>query len=476
MHFYRTNIWKNSFFAFLSQAIRLLTNLFVFVGIARLYGPKIFGQFSIAYTVATMCIVIADFGFDVLLTTEIARNRSEAARTGKRYFSLKIIFASISSLIMIAIPTFQTFSEESRLLIYVLTIFVILTTFNNFFYAIFRGFEKFEFETKISFTSNLVLIVLLAVFGFMKVHLVYLMLIFIFARLLSVTLCGIKATHLIGENICKIDFSGWKTTLNRVLIFGFHFIFGNLFFQLDTVLLGIWKGDRDVGIYKSAFNVMTLVLLVPDIAIATMLPVLSRLHHESIPKWQLVSKLLYKMLFLIALPVSLIIFVAPEEIIKIIYGKRLFDQAIPILKIFSLVILVRFAAEPFALMLTTARKQYIRMIIVIIATIISFGFNYWAIPIWGPKGAAMVSLGVNILVGLGYIIMTESLLVSLVFEFRLLIALLVVILSVFLFSYYQMHWIVLCGFVLVYLPFAYMFGLSSEERKLLFSSFVLKSL
>ncbi|MCL4548433.1 MAG: flippase [Bacteroidetes bacterium] len=476
MHFYRANIWKNSFFAFLSQAIRLLTNLFVFVGIARLYGPEIFGQFSIAYTVATMCIVIADFGFDVLLTTEIARNRSEAARTGKRYFSLKIIFASISSLIMIAIPTFQTFSEESRLLIYVLTVFVILTTFNNFFYAIFRGFEKFEFETKISFTSNFVLIVLLAVFGFMKVHLVYLMLIFIFARLLSVTLCGIKTTHLIGENICKIDFSGWKTTLNHVLIFGFHFIFGNFFFQLDTILLGIWKGDHDVGIYKSAFNVMTLVLLVPDIVIATMLPVLSRLHHESIPKWQLVSKLLYKMLFLIALPISLLAFLAPEEIIRIIYGKKFFDEAIPILKIFSLVIFIRFIDEPFALMITTARKQHIRMLIVIIATVISFGFNYWTIPIWGAMGAAMVSLGVNVLVAFGYIFINKSLFVDWTFEFKLLAALIVVILTGWLFSYYQIPLIVLCCFVFMYLPFAFMFGLSMEDRKLLLFSFALKSL
>lgn len=476
MHLFRTNIWKNSFFVFLSQAIRLITNLLIFIGIPRLYGPEIFGQFSIAYTVATICIVIADFGFDVLLTTEIARNRSDAARIGTRYFSLKIIFASISTLIMIAIPSFQTFSAVSRLLIYILTAFVVLTTFTNFFYAMFRGFEKFELETRVSFTSNLILIILLAIVGFMRIQLVYLMLIFIFARLTSVILCGIKTTRLIGKNICKIDFSEWKSTINRVLIFGFHFIFGSLFFQLDTILLGIWKGDHAVGIYKSAFNIMTLVLLVPDIAIATMLPVLSRLNHEDISKWETISKLLYKVLFLMALPLTLTILLMPEEIIKLLYGSRLFNEAIPVLKIFSLIIFVRYTVEPFALMLTTSRKQNIRMVIVMVATFVSLGFNYWLIPKWGIMGAAMVSLGINILVGIGYVSMNMLLFVKWTFEFRLMVSFLLAVIMFMCLSLFSINWIAQFGFILLWLPIIYLVGLSGEEKKMLFSNVALKSM
>src|SRR4030042_5501112 len=99
-----TSIWKNFFFVFFSQVIRLFTNFVIFVGIARLYGPESVGQFSLAYTVAGICLVFADFGFDVLLTTEVAKNRKNAVNIVRRYFSMKIIFVGISSLIMIAIP------------------------------------------------------------------------------------------------------------------------------------------------------------------------------------------------------------------------------------------------------------------------------------------------------------------------------------------------------------------------------------
>src|SRR3989304_8379661 len=109
----RVAIWKNSFFLFFSQIIRLLTNFLIFIGIARFYGPEGLGQFSIAFTVANICIMIADFGFDVLLASEIAKNRSEALQISRKYFSLKIIFAAIGSSLMIAIPSFQAFSDES---------------------------------------------------------------------------------------------------------------------------------------------------------------------------------------------------------------------------------------------------------------------------------------------------------------------------------------------------------------------------
>src|SRR3989339_1600547 len=104
MHNDRITIWKNSLFILFSQIIRLVTVLLISVGIARLYGPETFGQFSIAFTIANICLIIADFGFDVLLTTEISKNRDIAFLLCRKYFSIKIIFTAISFLIMVSIP------------------------------------------------------------------------------------------------------------------------------------------------------------------------------------------------------------------------------------------------------------------------------------------------------------------------------------------------------------------------------------
>lgn len=467
-------IWKNSLFILFSQIIRLVTVLIITVGIARLYGPLAFGQFSIAFTIANICLVIADFGFDVLLTTEISKNRANAALLGRKYFSIKIIFTAISFLIMVSLPFFQTISPESSALIFTLTFYVVFSTLTNFFYALFRGFEKFEYETKISFISNLTLLLFLGIFGFMRTPLVQLMLLFVGARFLGVVLSVIKSNSLVGSSIIKIDFSNWKEIINPILVFGMNFIFGTLYFQLDTILLGLWKGDHAAGIYRSAFNLMILVLLIPDIIITTFLPVLSRLHIENIERWKSLSQLLFKILLFISLPIALIFFFASERIIGIIYGTGLYDEAVPILKIFSMIVIIRFIGESYALMITTSNRQNIKMKFAIVATMISISLNYFVIPVYGISGAALVSLGVNILVGAGYVYAGKYTSLHWLVEPRVLIVLLTVILIALLLIYFKSQLIILVVSIILYFFIAYFIGLSIKDREMILTEFAIK--
>ena len=87
----QSSIWKNSIFVFFTHAIRVVTNFLIFILIARFYGPESLGQFSLAFTIANISLVLADFGFDVLLTTEIAKNKKNAPKIISNYFSINSI-------------------------------------------------------------------------------------------------------------------------------------------------------------------------------------------------------------------------------------------------------------------------------------------------------------------------------------------------------------------------------------------------
>lgn len=398
------SLWKKSMFVSLSQLIRLVTNVLIFVGIARLYGPEEYGQFTFAFTLATIFIVVADFGFDVLLTTEVAKSRDNVVQIVNKFFSMKILFTFLSTTFMLLIPSFQNFSTGSRNLIYILVLYMIFTTFTNFFSALFRGFERFEYETKISFISNLILLSLLILLGLLKVNLFFLMISFVIARFVGLLISIIKSKRLLGEAFIKLDFTGWKITISSVLVYGIHFLFGNLYFQLDTILLGFIRGDQEVGIYQAAFKIMLMLLLIPEVAISTILPMLSKVFVNNTELWKNIGRLLFKIIFFIALPVSVVLYFNSEIIIMIVFGKEGFNEAIPVLQIFSLVVFLRFSVEPFALMLTTANRQRIRMYVVITATILNLIINSMVIPYYGIIGAAWISVGINILVGLGYII------------------------------------------------------------------------
>lgn len=465
----QSTIWKNSIFIFFSQAIRLITNFVVFILIARFYGPESLGQFSLAFTIANISLVLADFGFDVLLTYEIAKDSGKTVTTVRKYFSLKLIFVLLASIVLIMIPTYGSFSENTSSFIYSLVFYVIFSSIANFFFAIFRGLEKFEFETKISFISNLGLLICLFIIGIFESSLSYFVFIFIFARLIALILSVIKVIPILGIGIFKLDFSEWKIAINQVLVFGLHFLFGNLFFKLDTILLGIWKGDEEVGIYQSAFRIMLFILIIPDILRNAILPIVSRLYEYEKDKWILLNKLITKFSLLIALPLSLILFFFPEQIIYIVYGNNSFNGAITLLKIFSLVILVRFYVEPYALMITSARKQHLRLVIVIFSTVVAVLLNYFMIPSWGIVGAAYASLCVNIIAGLGYILVNWKYFICWINDFRTLSLLTVTFLLSSVITYLDLQIISAVILTITITLLIFVFGLSMKEKKTLFN-------
>src|ERR1051325_10385474 len=86
---------RNSILSLLSSGTRLVANSLMFIGIARFYGPEVFGSFSAAYILASIFIVVGDFGFDNLLTIEVSRSPERVAESVREYFSAAYILASI---------------------------------------------------------------------------------------------------------------------------------------------------------------------------------------------------------------------------------------------------------------------------------------------------------------------------------------------------------------------------------------------
>ncbi|MEO8168136.1 MAG: flippase [bacterium] len=398
----------NTLFIFLSTFIRLSTNFLLFVGIARIYGPETFGQFTTAHTLATIFILFADFGFDSLLVTEISRQREKAGEIAGRYFSFKLLFASAAAIVMLFVPIFQQSSEATKIFIWIFSSYVFFSVINTFFFALFKGFEQLYHETKISFIINLLLLggLILAQYAHMPAYGIAVM--FVASRILGVLLALRFMVGKLQIQSFHLTFKGGRETLRRVLVFGLQFIFGNLFFTLDTILLSSWRGDHEVGIYQSVFKLAVLALMIPDILINTMLPVLARLHNEEKSQWDKIGYLLNKTLFLSSLPIVAVLFVYADQVIGIVYGADAFMEAVPILRIFSIIVFIRFSVEASALMITTSFHQSRRLVIVVGGTEVNCLLNYYMIPRYGIWGAAAISLVTNAIVGIAYLVVSGA--------------------------------------------------------------------
>ncbi|MBU2494427.1 MAG: flippase [Bacteroidetes bacterium] len=439
--------------------------------LARYYGPETFGQFTFAHTLAMTFLLFADFGFDILLTTEIAKSKKNAALIFQQIFSLKLIFTIISLVGMFLFTLVFDISNEARELAIVFSFFMVFTTLTNFLFALFKGFEKLNLESIISFTINIGLIIFTVAAIYFRINVIFVAVGFTISRMIGFIL-GIKFSMNLVPNIkFSLLFNDLKNIRGKVLVFGFHFLFSFLFFQLDTLLLALLKGDYYVGIYQSVFKLIMLPLVLPEIFINVLLPLLSRLNIENHKQWKKTGSIMSKILFIIIIPVSLILFIYAEEIIDIIYGLQNYHEAVNILKIFSLIVFVRFCLEPFALMLTTSNRQIVRMYVVITAAIVNLVLNIIFIPYYGLLGAAFVSLACNLFVGILYIIVNIKLFKEWFVNSKSVI---ILISSLILYYFIEdlLHinlWNGLFIIVAIYSCLAYFYFFSKEEKSLLLS-------
>lgn len=387
-----TLIKKNSFYSLLSVSSRLIANIIVFWLIARIYGPDQFGIFTFAHTTATLLILLADFGFDILLTTEISRARDQALNIFQNILSYKILFSILAFVIMWVFSFIGNYSDETKISLQIFSFFLIFTTLTNFSLALTKGFEKFGYESIVQLIANFSLVIIVITISFLKLNILIIATTFVLTRLLALLLSIYFNNKLLPQLSFKIHFPKEKEFHQKVLVFGFHLLFANLFFQIDTILLSLWKGNLYVGLYQAVFKFIILPLMIPDILNLTLLPVLSRLFVNETEKALKISYLLNKLLFFLSLPITLILYVYAEDIIYIIYGSSQYTASIPVLKIFAFNVFIRFSFEAFALILTTTNRQIIRMFTVIAATVLNVILNSLLIPKYGISGAAMVSL------------------------------------------------------------------------------------
>jgi len=400
---------KNLIFSLLAVSFRLVANVFVFWLLARGYDPYVFGQFTFAHSLATTLIVIADFGFDVFLTTEISTAKNNIRNVFWNLFSYKLLFTIFTMSGMLIFATLINASVNTKVLVFLFSFFLASTTLTNFMFALFRGIENLGYEMRVSMIMNAILVVILPGLLILKTNIILIAIVFIASRIIGLIIAIKYSGKLIGKVCFQEMFQGFGHIRKKMFVFGIHFVFSFVFFQLDTILLLLLKGEYDTGIYQSVFKFIMLPLAIPEIIMNVLLPVLSRLFSDSKDDWMRVGNILSKALMIIIVPLSLSLFIYSDELILFVYGIKYIDAS-PVLKIFSIIIFVRFILEPFALMLTTSERQHIRLNTVVIAAIINLLLNIILIPIAGIIGAAIVSLITNIFVGFVYISFNKELL------------------------------------------------------------------
>jgi len=469
---------KNTFYLLSAYVYQKLISLFYFILLARYLGADNFGKYTFAISFAALFSVLIDFGLFLVLTREIARNRSKT----KEYFSNILgfnIIAGLSVLVLIYIVINALgYPVVTKSLVYFSAIIILLDTIALSFYYTFRGHLNMKYESLGIILHKTILLLTGIVLIYLKVQVVLMLLPLLMASFFY-----------LGNAIffLKRKLGLWpipcfnKKALKKLLKISWPFfiaaVFAKLYATSDTILLSYMVGDKSVGWYNAALKLVNaFLLLIAGSLSSALYPSLS---YYFIRSKQELSSLFSKSVFylmLVTIPLIVGFLILAKPIILFIYGTEYLAAAM-ILTILSLSIPFMFLDFIISALLNACEKQKMNTLIHGIGVFVFIGLNLILIPMFAHLGSAWAVLG-----GFSILFILEiywvKKLVKLDKKYLLnrisLIILNSLIMGVILFlikDKVHVLFSVVSG-ILVYFGFSYIFGLVQKKEILFLKSMI----
>ena len=247
-------IAKNTGVLFVAQIITYLFGFFITIYTARYLGVEGFGILSLALALTVIFNVFTDLGLSTLIVREVARDKSQTKKYVGNFAVMKLLLAFLTFGLIAITVTLIGYSKEVSLVIYLITISVILTSFSGVFNSIFQAHEQMEYQAISSIINSFILLIGILIAIYLHLSIIIFAIVYIISSI--ATLIYSLTIYLWKYSLPKfeIDTKFWKLTLIAASPLSVSAIFAVIGFKIDTILLSILKGNIAVGIYTAPYQ------------------------------------------------------------------------------------------------------------------------------------------------------------------------------------------------------------------------------
>jgi len=384
---------KNAGVLFTSNIISKLLNFFYTIFMARYLGSGFFGELSFALAFALIFGVLDDLGLQPLSVREIARNKSLTEKYFANITVIKIILGLITFSLIIIAARLLHYSFGKTILIYLISLSVLINSFNNMFYSIYQAHEKMRYMGIGNILNSFLMFFGVAIFIYLKLTVVSFAYIYLFSAILVFMFNLFITTKKFAKLTIKLelDFKFCKNLLKNALPFGLISIFVIIYFKIDSVMLGIMKTAQAVGYYNAAYRLIDVfTALFPAVIFSAIFPVMSRYlgFHDKLKKIYIFS---FKLSFFIGAAVSIATMFLAKYIILIIYGFGYNESSMP-LKILVWAFFLICLSSVTSGLLSSVNKQKIVTVGAGMGAFVNVGLNFFLIPYYSLNGSAIATV------------------------------------------------------------------------------------
>ena len=405
----RKLLLKNTLWSGIGEIINKGLQFLLIIILARYLGTNEFGKFSFISSFIPLFLIITDFGLHFISVREISRNLEQTKKYLSNIFTIKLILAFLAFLSIFIISQFLNKTSEIKILIYIYGLYVILWSFCEFFYTIFKAWEKFKYEAlvktiHISILFTLIILSILNHKDLKEIILVYLLTI----SLTFIILIGIIVAKFTKFNLC-FDAPLWKHILKESWPLALSSVFTIIYYRIDTTMVSLMKTDQDTAWYFAPYNLVFGLAFIPLFMMHSFYPKMSQIFHNAKNELKIFYHKIMVLIGGIGILMLIGVYFLADKIILLIYGSQ-YTPSILALKILVVAVFFSYFSHVFLFTLTAMNKQKIYTYVTAIGCIFNLIANFIFIPKYSFIGASWTTVSTEFLTGFLLLIFVGKLL------------------------------------------------------------------
>lgn len=353
---------------------------------AHSLGPAIMGAYFTFLAYYGIFDLIGDGGFGGAAVKRISEGK-EQNEYFTAYVTLRCLLLCISLIICTIIFPLLPDLQDSGLMPWMLAALVIGTVYSISTTDIYGTAQVGITQVSNFFnTSFKIIIQVAAVFiGFAV------------GGLVAGYIAGMVLSILINTRFLRLSFSRYKLTHVKALFTFSFWTFlssgGSLIFSYaDTILIGLFMTQGDVGVYRLAFQLASVSSIIVTAFHTTLYPRISQWHAEnSLPRIETALSKALTYCLLLAIPITAGGILLSRQLMYFLYGESFISGA-DVLIILLFVQIANIFMFLFTMSLNAMDKPRDSFMVTSLSAVLNIFFNILLIPVLGIAGAACATL------------------------------------------------------------------------------------
>jgi len=388
----------NTIVQIFSKAVSIALGLIAVAIMTRYLGPIGFGQYTTIITFLSFFAVAADLGLTLVTVQMISQPGIDQDEVLSNLFSLRLFTAVFLLLLAPLSVFFFPYDPQVKIGVMLAAASFLFVALNQILVGLFQKNLRLDKVSIAEIASRIILAVGIFLVARFNYGLNGIVIVTVLSSLLSFLL-----HYLFSLKLAKIklnfNFKIWQEIIKKSWPIGLTIVFNLIYLRADTLILSLFKGQAEVGIYGATYKVIDVLITLPFIFAGIVLPIMTLGWQTSKERFNMIMQKAFDFMVILALPLVFGAQFVAERIMTLVAGEDFAASGV-ILKILIAASSIIFVGTMFSHGVIALDKQK-KIISAYIFTAISALAGYLIfIPKYSYYGAAWVTIYSELIIAL----------------------------------------------------------------------------